>query len=336
MNKTIQRTHPFNDFNKEVEELEGKYFNFLNNLPNNLTKVGKTQFYERVKKREGNPCIVFYTPFWFADSYGVKNQEIINKIAMGNFFLYHFVTLKDDAIDQQKQNKDEYLTLSNILLEKVEQVFSDFIPKQQIDSGFEKFMYEWDQAEDYLMKHKGEMIEYKDIDFQMMGKKASMIKMCLPVFESFKQNQYRNKYYDIEYATDVAATGLQIMDDLIDWREDFKTKLYTYPLWLVFSSSENKNFNNYSYSKVSEKLYLDDAIDVILSKSNYYINFSKNLFSTFNGNYWTKFLDYTAEQNCYIIGKIKIEKSKLKKNGIKPKNILDKLEHFVKIYMQQT
>ena len=243
MMKTVKGLRSFCDFREEVEELEKQYVVFLDSLPSHLAESGKRQFFERVKKRENAPCVMFYTPFWFADACDVKDQQAIKQIAMGTFFLYHFVTLKDDALDQQQTNAKEYVRLSNVMLEKSLEVFSQFAPKPKLIFCFNKLTHQWNRAERYLRKHQGEMTPYQPKDFQMMGEKSAMMKLCLPAFNGMKQQRpYFCKH--IEQATNAAATGLQLMDDLSDWREDLDIQLYTYPLWMALSSHRRKVQND--------------------------------------------------------------------------------------------
>jgi len=330
MNEITGNIVAFTDFEEKVDELQKEYLAFLNSLDYSLSEVGISQFNERTEKREGTPCIAFYTPFWFADVLNVEDPEAVRQIAEGNIYLYHFVTLKDDASDQQRSNANKYLALSDKLLKKALDNFSPFINEQSLKYTFSRYNHEWNQAEEYLRRHQGQMIPYNDKDFEMMGKKASMIKMCLPVLIAIADKQNNNQ---IEKATDNAATGLQFMDDLIDWREDNKAELNTYPLWLVKTPSQ-KGIPSINESEIRENIYLGGIVEDVLNKSNHYLTISKDLFNS-TARYWPNFLDSTIQLNSSVIKIIESEKK-----GIEDKKptqgYLDNLETTVRIYMQQT
>jgi len=334
MDRYMKNVQPFADFEKEIAEIEERYFTFLNSLPVNLAESGNTQFYERSKKREGNPCIAFYIPFWFAELFDYEDENAIKEIAMGNFYLYHGATLKDDALDKKTSNIKLYLQLSDIMLEKALGIYFQFAPKHRVLSYFKNLTDQWYQAETYLRRHHDMLLPYTTKDFEMMGKKAAMLKMCLPLFyENFDSRTLLN----VGKATDLAAGGFQLMDDLLDWQEDYERGLYTYPLWLIASSHRQVIQNNDGDTEqdLAEILYLDGIAEQVLEKSNYYLYLSRDIFANLSGEYCVNFLDFTIQQNSSIVDLIQSKKQTSKREGIQSIELVAGLEHLIK-KIQQT
>jgi hypothetical protein len=332
MDKYMKKIQPFADFKGEMTELEERYHTFLDSLPANLAESGNTQFYERARRRENNPCIVFYIPFWFAELFGIEDEDATKEIAMGNFYLYHYVTLKDDALDKKTVNTKPYLQLSDILLKKALGIYFQFAHKNRVLLSFKNLVYQWDQAEAYLIRHQDRTLPYTPKDFEMMGKKAAMIKMCLPMFY---EKQDSHILLNVEKATDLAASGLQLMDDFLDWREDFEGGLYTYPLWLATSSHRQvvQNNNGYKQPNLAEILYLGGVAEHILEKSNNYLYLSEDIFANLDGGYWVNFLDFTIRQNSSLVDTIQ-SKRQTSKHEQSPELVAE-LEQLIK-KIQQT
>lgn len=333
--ETIQ---PLADFKGEVEELEKQYLAFLDSLPSDLGETGKSQFFERARKTESGPCVTFYIPFWFADVFGERDRETVKQIAMGSYYLYHFVTLRDDVLDEQGINATEYLRLSDVMLEKCLGIYSQFASRQKLTFHFDRFMHQQKHAEAYLSRHQGKLVPYEVEDFEMMGEKAALLKLSLPVFKEIRQGRGPHFFRCVEKATNTAAVGFQFLDDLLDWRDDLENGFYTYPLWMALCSRRQKvrDSRGYTQDKVSEELYLNGIAEHILKKSNEYLTLSKGLFADLDGKYLVEFLDSTIRQNS---GLIKVMQSKKQTLGHEKRLLHDlgaELEHLIKIYVQGT
>ncbi len=330
----MKKLQPFTDFEKEIAEIEERYLAALNSLPPSLAESGNTQFYERTRKREGNPCIAFYIPFWFAELFDFEDESAIKEIAMGNFYLYHGATLKDDALDKKTTNVKLYLQLSDIILGKALGIYFQFASKHRVLSYFKNLTGQWYQAEAYLKRHCDMMLPYTTKDFEMIGKKAAMLKIYLSLF---CEKQDSHTFLNVEKATDLAATGFQLMDDLLDWQEDYERGLYTYPLWLIASSQRQviQNNNGDTEQDLAEILYLDGIAEQVLEKSNYYLCLSRDIFANLSGEYCVNFLDFTIQQNSSVVDIIRSKKQNSKREGIQSIELLAELEHLIK-KIQQT
>jgi len=338
MDNRKKTMHPLADFKGEVEELKKQYLAFLDSLSSNLAESGKNQFFERAKNRGSGPCITFYTPFWYADVFGERDRETIKQIAMGSFYLYHFVTLKDDVLDQQGINANEYLLLSDVVLEKSLEIYSQFASRRKLTFHFNKLMHQWNHAEAYLNRHQGRMVPYEAEDFQMMGEKAAALKLCLPAFNGIRQQREPHFSGYIDKAVDAAVIGFQFMDDLLDWREDLENDFYTYPLWIALSSRQEEvrgDHRDIQYG-VSEELYLSGIAEHILEKSNEYLALSKDLFTDLHGKYWASFLDSTMRQNSALLEAMQSKKQILRYKKPVLHDLLAELERLIKITLQPT
>ena len=178
------------------------------------------------------------------------------------------------------------------------------------------------------------MLPYTTKDFEMIGKKAAMLKIYLSLF---CEKQDSHTFLNVEKATDLAATGFQLMDDLLDWQEDYERGLYTYPLWLIASSQRQviQNNNGDTEQDLAEILYLDGIAEQVLEKSNYYLCLSRDIFANLSGEYCVNFLDFTIQQNSSVVDIIRSKKQNSKREGIQSIELLAELEHLIK-KIQQT
>ncbi len=97
----IINSWPFIEFEPSVKRIQDEYLNFVEGLKSPFREVAISQFFHRQQKREGLPCISYYMPFWLAEPFGLIGTPYAEQVALANFYLYHFVTLKDDGLDNR-------------------------------------------------------------------------------------------------------------------------------------------------------------------------------------------------------------------------------------------
>jgi geranylgeranyl pyrophosphate synthase len=147
---------------------------------------------------------------------------------------------------------------------------------------WEHYLEEASEAERLLWHHHGNVIPFEQTDFVMLGQKSALIKMSAALYASLTN---RWEILDtIEKGLISVATGVQIIDDLLDWEEDEKAKIFTYPLVLAKQHCEAKQ-------TLSESMNTSAVVLAVLKTATENLEQAKQSFKNVNAPSMVIFID---------------------------------------------
>ncbi|PIQ09197.1 MAG: hypothetical protein COW71_07735 [Ignavibacteriales bacterium CG18_big_fil_WC_8_21_14_2_50_31_20] len=283
-------------------------------------------------------------PFFFYSHYDDISEEKIYSLAKcGNIFMTYILVL-DNTFDQDNPRDNSTLILLHYLHQTAISELSKLFPEDSLFWTFYiKYEYDFFSTE-FSSKlretHSNEIDMPKFEDFiEDILKRNSFAKCATAGLLSLKPKL--NATVDPFIATqDLFHIGLQLLDDLEDWKKDFKNNISSYVLAKSLSDPTLINALKQNPNKtdiIGKYIYYSGLAVDILEMAISYFKKSLNSVSEYNVPYWKSFLENfilkTEKQRDEISFKVnrnlKIKKthSSLVKNTPFNSRLNDKLDN---------
>lgn len=248
-----------------VGQVHQRFLRFLDS-----TKVGKVEL-NLILKQLGTeiPRASAYVPVLLAQSFGITKWQIVHEATFANFCLDFFSRSIDAATDRSDMNPLT-LHLGSLCLGKAAQVYGEFVTR---NDGFwkfwEQYLNEASEAERVLWSHRNAIISFSRRDLELLGQKSALLKMSGAIYASLTN---RWEILDtIENGLMSTASGVQIADDLLDWEQDFRAGIYTYPLVVA----HEKRLADQS---IESSINSTDVLRMVLDMATQKLEYGKVLF----------------------------------------------------------
>jgi len=280
--KNITENHVNESFLKtltpHIIEVREMFYNFTECLPVELKTCLINHFKERVKRADGTLMLGEYAPFILGNLFSIS-IESINKVAFPWFLMYEYSLLLDDLIDKKRKDWQNELLSSQLVLDKsYREFFVSINNRNQLFDSLEKYRNQ--SVKSMLCEKEWSETGYianLDNSIILQGRKASLVKFCVSYMFNLETNRVITSKE--EEVLDNICAGIQLLDDLTDFHEDFSESrinllLNTTLKWL------NSHYPNIENSKLSN----DQLISaLILSQSvNTSLEFSGHLLKSIN------------------------------------------------------
>jgi hypothetical protein len=155
------------------------------------------------------------------------------------------------------------------------------------------------KAECSLEQHKDQTIPYHDHDLCMMGQKAALAKVSASALATLAGR--RERLQDVELGLQAMAIGIQLLDDLKDWREDLQDGRYTYPLWLASAQTPVEHPDR---SDLEHTMYTSAVCGDVLRKLNSHCYEARTVFQALHAKNMVSFLNSIIIESTQIIAKV--------------------------------
>lgn len=242
----------------------------------------------------------YYLPFWVSDVFPEASVEQIHAVSTANVFLYHYYTLKDDALDiEGAVSTSELLKADAIFAEGLRILAGAGVTGEAFYSDLSRYIVEALKAECSLEQHKDQTIPYRDYDLRLMGQKAALVKVSASALATLADR--RERLHDVELGLQAMAIGIQLLDDLKDWREDLQGGRYTYPLWLV---SSREPVGHLDQPGMGRAIYTSAVCGDVLRKLNGHCYEARAHFQSLHADNMVSFLNSMIIESTQIIAKI--------------------------------
>lgn len=228
-------------FGREVAAGRKAFFKEMRALPLTLRRNVVRNYEGRVARCKGKPLLGEYAPYFVADMIGLKNPRVVEEIMPAWLSLYSFTVFMDDILDKPGMSEvPETLIASSLLLERGLSRVMALLPKGgkvrvKID---EYFLEAAEAVMNELERHRRVHEEYSQRDVVALGKKVSLLKVCATYL--FLADGRGSIDDDVLISVERLASGIQLLDDLTDWEEDWRRGTYTYLLQRTFSFLEKQ------------------------------------------------------------------------------------------------
>lgn len=176
--------------------------------------------------------IPYYIPFWLRAGFLGVDDQALDAIATANVFLYHYYTLKDDVLDgKDGATSIDMVAADALLAEALRRFAAAGVATESFYNDLRQYIVDTLKAEAYLQRRDGPPTLSDGPCIQMMGQKAALAKLSASALASVASDRPRLRLAEV--GLDEMAVGVQMLDDLQDWREDAKIGRFTLVLGLA-------------------------------------------------------------------------------------------------------
>jgi hypothetical protein len=218
-----------------------------------------------------------YVPVLLADLFGVQDESLIKRATIAHLCFDYFSHTIDDLTDVPGQYRIQKMHVASLVFSHGVAILGAF---PSINGAFwshwQRYLTEASEAERLLWKHKGTLTSYSDSDFILLGKKSALINVSAALFASLTGNW--QVLSEVERGLLSIAIAVQIMDDLLDWKEDLTNRVYTYPLCLAAERSGLLSEEHIQVGLTSEAVF-----NRILNCSREHLASGRSQFEVLNG-----------------------------------------------------
>jgi len=167
-----------------------------------------------------------------SEPFGIENPRTIEEATFASLCLDVFSHAIDDIADDPTSDKTLLAHIGSLLLATAAQVYAQIIGD---DTTFwdcwHRYLKQSSEAELYLQQCPEDLDDLDLNHLAMLGKKSSLVNMSAALYASLSDRWHLLE--QLEQGLSAAATGIQLIDDLVDWREDSKSGVWTYPIALA-------------------------------------------------------------------------------------------------------
>ena len=243
-----------------------------------------------------------FVAFWCGEPFHLKDG-VLQEASLGCITGCTYFILEDNWIDDPSKSNPNTHLLGNLLFTKMVECFFSV---SQANYKFWKYLHKyleefaegcmWEQKE-----HRNHPKSFTNKDFVMAAKRSAPINICISSLALAAGRE--DIIQTLIEAIRQLIIGLQIRDDLADWKEDIKRGMFTYPLSLALKQLQNQdNFINADFTKmnfndIKNSLLLSDIAETTIEKSNACLKKAKEITSELDMSLLYLYIDFILEEN---------------------------------------
>ncbi len=169
-----------------------------------------------------------YAVFWFADAFGLNDEETVRRVALGMIYATLSITLKDDLLDRADWPTDRYIWLSDIYSKKYSDGFGRMFPRSS------SFWYHFSVALAETARYEAWRIGLRQTGgvnaFSAHFLEESsryFVSVVAPSLVAIAMKSGRTRAIPriMRFLRDFAMAW-RVFDDLCDWEEDLKAPTF--------------------------------------------------------------------------------------------------------------
>lgn len=172
-------------------------------------------------------------PYWIGDKLQIS-QQICRDMAVGNLFLLHCFQSFDFIVDDDRPDTSDrsQTALGNLCLLQVMHHYRPyFLSDVMFWERMEIYWQEWAKSLLWEVEEKGTRRPFAEAHLQQAAHKAAALKICPTGLALLAEQADLIPPY--EQAVDLMHSVMQLLDDLLDWREDLLHARYNAFLGLM-------------------------------------------------------------------------------------------------------
>jgi hypothetical protein len=217
-----------------------KFYEGLQSLPNEFEEIIRDSYQERIERGHNKPLLGEIAPWILTDLMPISSHDNATAILAPWMNLYAYTLFMDDLLDQPHNGRSpELLLASGLLLEKGITALCRMFPSSahlhlNIDCRFTEAAY---AALKEIKKHRNRIQEFPEADIAGIGEKVALLKLCASclIYANNSDSSDATKEDNVIISIGSLATGMQLLDDVTDWEEDWTSTNYSYLLTSTFT-----------------------------------------------------------------------------------------------------
>lgn len=205
----------------------------IDTLPKQLSVVAKNAYRLRTRRAKTSfllgecaPTLLAQAPLDMADP---RVKSALN----GWSLIYAYIVLVDDAIDRDGIDRDMVTVAAGTLLQRgVVRVLEgvDHRHQKSISQGIDRFLTETAIGAALELHRKSARTSSASYSSAGIARKLAVLKLCVRQVSVLSDCDNRRINWR---AIERLAAGVQLLDDVTDWREDWSSKGYTHLIALA-------------------------------------------------------------------------------------------------------
>lgn len=221
-----------------------------------------------------NPSYYLYYPYLFRNYFQVKDKETIDLLSISGFLYYKAIILIDDIFDN-KNSKDNFqkFFIANICQEETIKILSSFF------SASSEFWKIWnvrklEYAKAYkLDKNPDGIREFSDFEV-LADYKSAFGKVAIDCLFHLSEKKNKLVYTALLDSHKSFYVAFQIMDDIMDYTEDFKNGQSNISRQELAKAlhGENDSIENYTLEEQKKLVYLKGVAENLYDKATKYLD----------------------------------------------------------------
>lgn len=228
-----------------------------------------------------------------AEPFGIKNQQLIDRVTRVNRHFDVFVHQLDDV----KDNPENVAAIAHEAVTNLIKGIQYIQDVEQKDILFGRLFGYWKQASDgekHLWRHHGVVSAYNEMDFLMLGKRGSMAKVPIALYADASQDDSPVK--KLEEAVEEAGTAVQLCDDIFDWQVDLRSGIYTHPIVLA-----HDKIGSLDEVQIERTLFSPEVLTPLTNRANKYLASARKKLEQTSANKLDSYLKEMTESLEYLI-----------------------------------
>jgi len=261
-----------NTIRPDVLRIRQQFKEYAIKLKPELGKIVINHFNERLARANDTLMLGEYAPFILGNLFGISESSI-SKVAFPWFLMYEYSLLLDDLLDKERENWQLELLSSQVLLDNSHREFFYNIKNEiSILDSFDKYRNQSiDSIIHELKWSKMSSIECVDSAVIIQGRKAALVKFCVSYMIHIDKN--REITNEEESILDNICAGIQLLDDLTDFMEDYNEGRINIMLSSIYNWIETNypecNRDNLSSDQLIAGLILSQNLNTTLEFSHF-------------------------------------------------------------------
>ncbi|RPH31921.1 MAG: hypothetical protein EHM93_11680 [Bacteroidales bacterium] len=266
------------------EEKNKKFSYYISKLPYDNEIKGSLNNQEFIRK---NPPYYLYYPELFAKAFNYTDREKIELLCFAGFFYYKHLIIHDEINDNNSSKGSIYklLLIANICQEESIKILTTLFP---LNSSFWKL---WNKRKMEFSKgivydkNPTRIKNFRDFE-NFANAKSAIGKIAIDALNILSKNRNHSLYNEVLSSHKWFYCGFQILDDIIDFREDIENK-QTNIAKIQLEKKLGKD-NNYSTPDLEKLLFLKGIAEDLLQKSQFYYSKANDSAIKYKLNLWTE------------------------------------------------
>lgn len=255
------------------------FLNDLEYLPKACQTVVRKQYKARLKDRGGAPLLGECAPWFLSDILAVNEPNKIEKILKPWMELYFHTLLLDDIIDNNDhRTAAPAIIASSLIAERGIRRLHEIFPNNswillKLDECFLDMAF---AAIDEIGNHRNTLQNYTEKDIAKIGKKFSILDFCGAMLLADSKNKIPLDSF--LFPISLLSNGMQLLDDITDWYDDWQIRNYTPLLTEAFqfmnvSTNEIIRYKNIlSRNQILAAIILSGSLENCLTKSERFLS----------------------------------------------------------------
>lgn len=259
-------------YNEYLNEIQASFCEFIEN-----SNPVENYLLENCKKIQNSFYLVY--PFYFESHFNNLNEKELYELALCGNLYFSYLLLLDGFLDGHSGISIFALhKLHEVAIFKIVKLFP---PESVFWKYFDMYgkCFEAGIIKEKKIFGKAESAKITDEDFESITKSKCAFAKCTTA-GLISLSGIDTDGDPFVFSQDQFHSGLQILDDLDDWKEDFKNNRNSYLLGLAFSDIEFKKIldaSDYKENVLGKYIYLSGlAVDLLYKALKYFQNAQKS------------------------------------------------------------